>query len=139
MAEHLAVGKDISLGKYLLGAAYHLMHQVAAQLLKNEPVHTISGPWWLIQLWLNLYMHKIARPDLRNLSFPSSNFDEEYKGEGGRTRQCMSYGEAASAIIINVDVGHLFKKLYKGLDADVLTWLPYVEDENSEQSFLFKF
>ena len=34
----------IPLGKYLLGATYHLMHQVAIQLLKNEPVHTISGP-----------------------------------------------------------------------------------------------
>ena len=45
MAEHLAIGKDIPLGKYLLGAAYHLMYQVAAQLLKNELVHTISGPW----------------------------------------------------------------------------------------------
>ena len=65
-AEHLTVGKDIPLGKYLLGAAYHLMYQVAAQLLKNEPVHTISGPWWLIQLWLNLYMYKIVRPDLRS-------------------------------------------------------------------------
>ena len=55
-------------------------------------------------------MHKIVRPDLRNLSFPSSNFDEKYKGEGGRTRQCTSYGEAASTIVIDVDVGHLFKK-----------------------------
>ena len=81
MAEHLAVGKDIPLEKYLLGATYHLMHQVVAQLLKNEPVHTISGPWWLIQQWPNLYMHKIVRPDLRSLSFPSSNFDEEYRGE----------------------------------------------------------
>ena len=45
MAKHLAVGKDIPLGKYLLGAAYHLMHQVATQLLKNEPVRAISGPW----------------------------------------------------------------------------------------------
>ena len=112
MAEHLVVGKDIPLGKYLLGAAYHLMHQVAAQLLKNEPVHTISGPWWLIQLWLNLYMHKIVRHDLKNLSFHSSNFDEEYRGEEGRTRQCMSYGEAASTITIAVDVGYLFKKFY---------------------------
>jgi len=50
MAEHLALGKDIPLGKYLLGVAYHLMYQVAAQLLKNELVHTVSGPWWLIQL-----------------------------------------------------------------------------------------
>ena len=85
MAKHVAVGKDIPLGKYLLGAAYHLMHQVAAQLLKNELVHTISGPWWLIQLWLNLYMHKIVSPNLRNLSFLSSNFDEEYRGKEGRT------------------------------------------------------
>ena len=64
MAEHLAVGTKIPLGKYLLGSAYHLMHQVAAQLLKNEVVHTISGPWWLIQIWLNLYMHKIVKPNL---------------------------------------------------------------------------
>ena len=45
MAKHLAIGKDYPLGKYLLGAAYHLMYQVAAQLLKNEPVHAINGPW----------------------------------------------------------------------------------------------
>ena len=69
MVEHLAVGVEIPLGKYLLGSAYHLMHQVAAQLLKNEAVYTISGPWWLIQIWLNLYMHKIIRPNLQNLSF----------------------------------------------------------------------
>ena len=48
LAERLATGNEILLGKYLLGPAYHLMHQVAAQLLKNEPVHTISGSWWLI-------------------------------------------------------------------------------------------
>ena len=120
MAEHLALGKDIPLGKYLLGAAYHLMHQVATKLLKNEPVHTISGPWWLIQLWLNLYMHKIVRPNLRNLSFPSSNFTKYYKGKEGRTRQCMNYGEAASAITIAFDVGHLFKKFYGGFDANIL-------------------
>ena len=86
MAKHLAVGKEIPLGKYLLGAAYHMMYQVTAQLLKNEPVNTISGPWWLIQLWLNLYMHKIVRPNLRNLSFPSSNFAKDYKGKEGKTR-----------------------------------------------------
>ena len=91
------------------------MQQVAAQLLKNEAVHTISGPWWLIQMWLNLYMHKIVRPNLQNLSFPSSNFDEEYRGEERRTRQCMNYGEAASTITIAIDVGHLFKNFIEGL------------------------
>ena len=84
MAERLAAGNKIPIGKYLLGSTYHLMHQLSVQLLKNEPVHTISGPWWLIQLWQNLYMHKIVRPDLRNMSFPSSNFAEDYKGKEGR-------------------------------------------------------
>ena len=45
LVEHLAVGVEIPLIKYLLESAYHLMHQVAAQLLKNKAVHTISGPW----------------------------------------------------------------------------------------------
>ena len=90
-------------------------------------------------MWLNLYMHKIVRSNLQNLSFPSSNFDEEYRGKEGRTRQCMNYGEAALAITIVVDVGHLFKKFYRGFDADILTWLPYDEDENNELVFPFKF
>ena len=82
-------------------------------------------------------MHKIVRPNLRDLSFPSSNFDEEYRGEGGRTRQCTSYGEAASAITIDFDVGHLLKKFYRGFDAAVLTCLPYNEDD--ELTFPFTF
>ena len=90
-------------------------------------------------MWLNLYMHNIVRSNLQNLSFPSSNFDEEYIGEEGRTSQCMNYGEAASAITIVVDVVHLFKKFYRGFDADILTWLPYDEDENNEVVFPFKF
>ena len=51
----------------------------------------------------------------------------------------QNYGEAASAIIIDVDVGHLFKKFYRGFDADVLIWLPYDGDENNELIFPFKF
>ena len=84
-------------------------------------------------------MHKIVSYDIINLSFPSSNFDEEYKGEEGRTHQCSSYGEATSAIVIDVDAGDLFKKIYRGFDTEVLTWLPYDEDENNELIFPFKF
>ena len=51
----------------------------------------------------------------------------------------MNYGEAASSITVGVDVGHLFKKFYRGFDADILTWLPYDEDENNELVFPFKF
>ena len=47
--------------------------------------------------------------------------------------------EAASAITVVVDVGHLFKKFYRGFDADILTWLPYDEDENNELVFPFNF
>ena len=46
----------------------------------------------------------------------------------------MNYGEAASAITIAVDVGHLFKKNFKGFDANILTWLPYDEDEDNVES-----
>ena len=50
----------------------------------------------------------------------------------------MSYGEAASAITIDFDIGHLFKKFYRGFGVDFLTWLPY-DDENDELAFRFKF
>jgi len=50
----------------------------------------------------------------------------------------MSHGEVASAIIIDFDIGHLFKKFYRGFDVDILTWLPY-DDENDELIFPFKF
>ena len=72
-----------------------------------------------------------------DLSFPSSNFGEEYRGKEGRTQQCTNYGEAASAIIINSDAGHLFKTFYRGFDAAVLTWLPYNEED--ELIFTFRF
>ena len=48
------------------------------------------------------------------MSFSSSNFAKDYKEKEGKTRQCMNYGEAASAITIVVDIGHLFKKFFKG-------------------------
>ena len=51
----------------------------------------------------------------------------------------MNYGEAASAITIVVDVGHLFKKFYRGFDANILTWLPYDKDEDNELVLPVKF
>ena len=50
----------------------------------------------------------------------------------------MNYGEAAQAITIAVDIGHLFKKFYRVFGVDFLTWLPY-DDENDELAFPFKF
>jgi len=50
----------------------------------------------------------------------------------------MSHGEVASAITIDFDIGHLFKKFYRGFDVDILTRLLY-DDENDELTFPFKF
>ena len=51
----------------------------------------------------------------------------------------MNYGEATSTITIAVDIGHLFKKIFKGFDANILTWLPYDEDEDNELVLPVKF
>jgi len=117
LAEQLAVGKSIPLEKYLLGAAYHLMNQITHHLLKNELVPCCTGPWWLIRMWLNLYLHRIVKPNLTNLGFPSTNFA---KGEDKVTRGCLNYGEATTTIYINADRGHLFKKFYRGFEPNIL-------------------
>ena len=51
----------------------------------------------------------------------------------------MNYGEAASAITIVVNAGHLLKKFYNGFDANILTWLPYDKDEYNELVLPVKF
>ena len=48
----------------------------------------------------------------------------------------MNYGEAASAITIAVDVGHLFKKFYRGFEANILSWLPFDEDEDEDNELV---
>jgi hypothetical protein len=77
LAERIAMDSEIPLGKYLLGALYHLLNQVSRHLMKDETVTIITGPWWLLQLWLNLNMQKIMTQDLRSLKFPSLTFLEE--------------------------------------------------------------
>jgi hypothetical protein len=56
VAEQLAHGSSIPLGKYLLGAVYNLLHQVAVSLSTNSPIGSPGGPWWFINFWLNLYL-----------------------------------------------------------------------------------
>ena len=51
----------------------------------------------------------------------------------------MNYGEAASAITIAVDMGHLFKSFFRGFDVNILTWLPYDEDEDNKLVLPVKF
>jgi hypothetical protein len=55
VAEQLTAGNRIPLGKYLLGAVYHLLHQVAVILSTDSPIGIPGGSWWFINMWLTLY------------------------------------------------------------------------------------
>jgi len=41
-----------------LGSVYHLLHGVVEKLLLGEPIGNLGSPWWFINMWLNVYMHK---------------------------------------------------------------------------------
>ena len=76
LVEKIAVNSEIPLGKILLRALYNLLNRVSQHLMKSEVVPTITGPWWLLQLWLNLHLHKLIVPNLINVSFPSLEYPE---------------------------------------------------------------
>jgi len=134
MAESLAAGNAIPLGKYLLGAVYHMMHQVTVQMRGEKEISCVNGPWWLVQMWLQLYMHRIVSVDLHNLYFPSTNYAE---GDKPMTKGCQTYGEVASSIIINIDIGHLFKIFFRGCDNPI--WLPYRDNDDLTLPHKFSF
>ena len=93
LAEALSVGTRVPLGKHLLGAAYHMLHQIGIKLSKGEPIGNPGGPWWFINLWLNLYMSKISQQRVEHMTFPSVESAEDPTAR----RRCTSFGEAASA------------------------------------------
>jgi hypothetical protein len=106
MATQLAGGKHIPLGKYLLGSVYHMLHQTVTQMYTCQKILCVNGPWWFVQMWLQLHMHQIVGIDLNNRFFPSSSYHE---GEPQITRGRQTYGEAASTVSINQNVSQLFE------------------------------
>jgi hypothetical protein len=56
VAERLAIGSSIPLGKYLLGAVYNLLHQVVVSLSTNSSIGTPGGLLWFINMLLNLHL-----------------------------------------------------------------------------------
>src|SRR6185295_7655795 len=44
MAETVANGNLIPLGKHLLGSVYHLLHQVSVRLRNEQPISILWGP-----------------------------------------------------------------------------------------------
>jgi hypothetical protein len=106
MAEDLATGHRIPLGKYLLGSVYHMLHQTTHLMHTSQKISCVNGPWWFVQMWLQLYMHQIVGSDLNNRHFPSPDYKE---GENQITKGCQSYGEAASTIIVDQNISQLFE------------------------------
>jgi hypothetical protein len=60
MAEDLATGHRIPLGKYLLGSVYHMLHQTTHLMYTSQKISCVNGPWWFVQMWLQVYMHQIV-------------------------------------------------------------------------------
>ena len=71
LAEALSIGASVPLEKHLLGAAYHMLHQIGVKLSQGEPIGNPDGPWWFINLWLNLYMSKISQQRVEHMTFPN--------------------------------------------------------------------
>jgi hypothetical protein len=85
MATDLATGHRIPLGKYLIGSVYHMLHQTISQMHTGQKILCVNGPWWFVQMWLQLHMHRIVNINLNNRHFPSSSHNE---GEAQITRGC---------------------------------------------------
>jgi hypothetical protein len=69
MATRLAAGNRVPLGKYLLGSVYHMLHQTISQMHTGQMILCVNGPWWFVQMCLQLYMHQIVNIDLNNRLF----------------------------------------------------------------------
>jgi hypothetical protein len=96
MAERLASDVKIHLGKHLLGAVYHMLHQVSARLATNQPLSNIGGPWWFLQLWLNLYTHKVIGHEITQQEFPSDYLESRTP----KNRRCTNFGKAVSSMSV---------------------------------------
>jgi hypothetical protein len=125
MAEDLALGNLIPLGKYLLGSVYHMLHQTTYLIHTSQKISCVNGPWWFVQMWLQLYMHQIVGTDLSNWRFPSAKYKE---GETQSTKGCHTYGEIASTVCISQNISQLLELFFKGF-ANPLR-LPYLNNDN---------
>ena len=127
IAERLAGGDTLPMGKYLLGSAYLLLHQVSVELRYGRPVKNLGGPWWFIQMWLTLHTAQAAQLDLRQINFPG-DYAESAKPIVGR---CLSFGEAtamAPGAGSSADVMAIwFAAFYKGFTEERTEWLLYAD------------
>jgi hypothetical protein len=134
MTKDLATGHPIPLGKYLVGNVYHMLHQTTHLMFTSQKISCVNGPWWFVQMWLQLYMHQIVGINLNNRHFPSSGYKE---GEIQITKGCQTYGEAASTIFIDQNISQLFELFFRSFTNPL--WLPYLNNDNLTLPYEFTF
>jgi hypothetical protein len=105
-----------------------------------------SGPWWLLQTWLNLVaMKAINQPPLTDAEFPSLEPTINDDGEEVTHRRCMSYGEAAStpadsgAKLSAELLKDWFCSFYDGFQKDARVWFAYEDSMDFELPLDFRF
>nr|BBF89282.1 aminotransferase-like [Oryza barthii] len=70
----------------------HMLSSASAKIAVNSAIGT-GGPWWLLQIWLNLHTIKVAkRLALSEADFPSIEPTKDDEGNEITTRRCMSFG-----------------------------------------------
>lgn len=115
-----------------------MLNQVSALMIKDEPTSNLHGPWWFLQLWVNLYSSKVAALDLQSFSFP----DLYPEGSQPIRRRCTSLGEAVLAIpgqqLNAEDIDKWLRIFYKGIPDENLLWFPYTDMNAFEITFLFR-
>jgi hypothetical protein len=102
-----------------------MLHQTVIQMYTSQRITCVNGPWWFVQMWLQLHMHQIVGVDLNTRLFPSSNHPE---GEPQTIRGCQTYGEDASTVLIQQDISQLFELFFRGFQNPL--WLPYLDNDN---------
>jgi len=133
-AERIANGGRFPLGRYLFGSAYHLLHQVAKKLLLGQPIGNLGGPWWFINMWLSLHMHKRLEFDLFAQRFPRDIAEDyELDEEESATRSPLNFGKAAIVLPSTGgnenQISRFFQTLYEGLTREQRAWMPYEDPD----------
>jgi hypothetical protein len=58
VVENLVEKKHFPIGKYLLGYLYQTLNTAIDKIASGKTIGT-GGPWWLLQIWLNLHTRKV--------------------------------------------------------------------------------
>nr|BAD17605.1 aminotransferase-like protein [Oryza sativa Japonica Group]BAD17735.1 aminotransferase-like protein [Oryza sativa Japonica Group] len=129
VAENLVEKKHFPLGKYLLGYLYQTLNTAIDKIASGKTIGT-GGPWWLLQIWLNLHTRKVAnRPALADVEFPRFEPIIRDDGETSTTCRCMSFEEAASVSAMSKLSAEPFREwfnnFYDGFPKNDRIWFAY--------------